>query len=166
MGKTGPKSSAAARRGPGAVSPEVPLLSLRLVDGLKPDPLPGWDEGQVADWDGFWRSPAGLLVDESDLPALRRLWALRNTADLLLVAASAEPLVQGARGARVANPLFGKYEKLLPEIRQIEDRFCMSPAGRRSVTVERAAVNARTLDTISNDAITAQDQNEKGTDDE
>lgn len=77
-------------------------------------------------WLDFWRTPMAGLVAPSDLPALRRLWSLREESarayELMLVA--------GDEGM-VADPAWGRLAiRIDAEIRQLEDRFGLTPAAR------------------------------------
>jgi P27 family predicted phage terminase small subunit len=66
----------------------------------------------------------------TDLPALSRLFLLRDQRDRFAAEVDREPLVEGSQGQRVANPLARLVSTADSEIRQLEDRFGLSPQAR------------------------------------
>ena len=83
-----------------------------------------------AEWDAFWTSPLAQTVTAADLPALRRLWLLRDSTVRYQRAIRREPYVLGAKQQPRVNPLAALLMATLAEARQLEDRFGLTPLGR------------------------------------
>ncbi|WP_426568104.1 P27 family phage terminase small subunit [Streptomyces canus] len=88
-------------------------------------------------WADYWASPVAKLADPiSDLPALERLFALYD--DLERSNASVKKtghMVTGSQGQAVLNPLLRHIQQTQAEVRQLEDRFGLSPRARLSLNV-------------------------------
>lgn len=95
----------------GKDKPVVPPLKLPLVhDGAVP-PLPktfGWTPVGRAYWRTIWKSPMALTFIDADITALVRLTVLIELTTALEMNAA-----------------------ILSEVRQLEDRFGLSPLARR-----------------------------------
>lgn len=103
--------------------PPVPPQTLPLHHDLKAPPLPRgrkWTAKGKRYWEKVWQSPMAITFIDADLPGLERMVELVELID------TAEQ-----RG------LYG----LLAELRQLEDRFGMSPLARRRLQwdIDRAA---------------------------
>lgn len=84
----------------------------------------------------MWSSSlAATWQPETDLPALVRLIQLVDEAERFRRAGRKSPLVEGSQGQPVVNPLLKQRDALLSEIRQLEDRFGLSPAARLKLGV-------------------------------
>lgn len=81
-----------------------------------PKPLAGWCERTVVWWEAIWRSPMASMWIEVDVAGLERLGVMVDEAN---------------RGQGTAA--------LLGEIRQLEDRYGLSPMGRRRLQWEMPA---------------------------
>lgn len=81
-------------------------------------------------WDAFWRSEAAALVLPADLPALERLFELRDERTRCMRAARRARMVAGSTGQPALNPLYKHVSTLDSEIRQLEDRFGLAPLSR------------------------------------
>jgi hypothetical protein len=89
------------------------------------------------DWDAFWRSPlAATALPDTDGPSIRRLFVLRDQAERISRAVRSKPVVPGSMGQSRANPLYQTLTALLAEIRQLEDRFGLSPMARLRLGVQ------------------------------
>lgn len=82
------------------------------------------------EWVRLWESPLASSFADSDLPALERLFQLRDEALRHQRAGKSRPLVPGSQGQEVLNPVLRQRDALLAEIRQLEDRFGLSPRSR------------------------------------
>lgn len=84
------------------------------------------------EWRGFWAGPLASLVVDSDLPTLARLFECRDRRRRRYLAKVDEdgPLVEGSTGQQVAHPLLRQVSILDGEVRQLEDRFGLSPMAR------------------------------------
>lgn len=82
------------------------------------------------EWTRLWESPLAGSFAESDVPALERLFQLRDEALRHQRAGRKRPTVIGSQGQEVLNPVLRQRDALLAEIRQLEDRFGLSPRSR------------------------------------
>lgn len=88
-------------------------------------------------WCVFWRSKlASLVKPDSDLPALERLFSLYDERERCYRAAKKNRLVQGSQGQMVLNPLYKQMNVLDTEIRNLEDRFGLTPMARLKLGVQ------------------------------
>jgi P27 family predicted phage terminase small subunit len=78
----------------------------------------------------FWASEQASLVMPADHPALARLFALLDERERSARAARRQRLVEGSQGQVVLNPLLKYVSSLDAEIRQLEDRFGLTPLAR------------------------------------
>lgn len=82
-------------------------------------------------WAKFWTSSVAALVDRtSDMPALERLFELYDDADRYRAAIRKSPMVSGSQGQMVRNPFVKDLKDCQGEVRQLEDRFGLSPRAR------------------------------------
>lgn len=97
-------------------------------------PVPPMPAGLLApvraSWNAFWTSEQASLVMPADHPALLRLFALLDERERCFRAARKQRLVQGSTGQPQLNPLLKFVASLDAEIRQLEDRFGLSPLAR------------------------------------
>lgn len=132
-----PKPKVKRQRAKSHARPEVGDIGrkadLRSVDGAKvvPTAPPGLSVGGKTLWKEFWASPLAEIVDvRTDLPALRRLFGLRDEQVRLAKVADKTPTVQGSTGQPVMNPLYKRVNELDSKINQLEDRFGFTPMAR------------------------------------
>lgn len=102
---------------------------------IKPPPPTGMLKASVAEWDAFWASDLARAVERQDIPVLERLFLMRDEWARYSKAVRKEPLVEGSQGQPVINPLAKRMNDLQSEIRQLEDRFGLNPAGRAKLNV-------------------------------
>lgn len=104
----------------------------------------------VAAWEDYWSGSMAQRIDIGDLPALYRLFRLRDEWEYnqnLLV--NSTPLVkEGSQGQLIENPLSRLNGRLAKEIRFLEDRFGMSPVSRAQFAVAMGDL-ARTMDDLA-----------------
>lgn len=88
-------------------------------------------------WVAYWETPVARLVDAvSDLPALERLfWLYDDLERSRRSVATTGHMVEGSQGQKVMNPLLRHMQTQASEIRQLEDRFGLSPRARLSLNV-------------------------------
>jgi P27 family predicted phage terminase small subunit len=110
--------------------PSLGLVSVSGGTPEVPEPPSGLLKGQREAWLSFWSSPISSLVTEGDLPALERLFLLRDELARCLAGARRERLVEGSKGTFKANPLYLRVNQLGAAVMQLEDRFGLSPAAR------------------------------------
>lgn len=100
-----------------------------------PAPIPNAPTGLLASvrrtWADFWASPlAQNVVLPTDIPALERLWRLYDERERSSRAARRQRIVVGSQGQPVLHPLLRYVAELDAEIRQLEDRFGLTPLSR------------------------------------
>jgi P27 family predicted phage terminase small subunit len=87
-------------------------------------------------WTAYWTSPlASLLIPATDMPALTRLWSLYDERTRCYRAVRRERLVLGSKRQPRRNPLYDAIASFDAEIRQLEDRFGLSPKARLELGV-------------------------------
>ncbi|GAB2714484.1 P27 family phage terminase small subunit [Streptomyces bullii] len=88
-------------------------------------------------WAEYWASPVAKLADPvSDLPALERLFVLYDDLERSNAAVKKTGhMVTGSQGQAVLNPLLRHIQVTQGEVRQLEDRFGLSPRARLSLNV-------------------------------
>jgi len=100
-----------------------------------PAPPAGLEAASVAAWTTYWRSPLASTLLESDRAALDRLFTLRDERARAFRVAKRARIVQGSQKQPVLSPLLGYVSGLDAEIRQLEDRFGLSPRSRLQLGV-------------------------------
>ena len=86
-------------------------------------------------WEAFWSSDLARAVSPTDLAALERLFRLRDEWERCYRAVRKEPLTVGSQGQIVEHPLSKRMDRMQTEIRQLEDRFGLSPQARARLNV-------------------------------
>lgn len=114
-------------------------VGLIAVDGeiVIPEPPTGMLKQVLDSWAMFWRSPLARLVQiDSDLPSLYRLFTLYDERERCYRAVRKERLVMGSQGQMVLNPLYRQMSTNDTEIRNLEDRFGLTPMARLKLGVQ------------------------------
>lgn len=102
-------------------------------------------------WAKFWTSPVAALVDRtSDMPALERLFELYDDCTRYRAAIRENPMVVGSQGQMVRNPFVKDLKDAQAEVRQLEDRFGLSPRARLGLNLTLGAT-AKTLADLNAD---------------
>lgn len=115
---------------------DVGLVPLSGGAVQAPDPPPGLLASSKASWARFWSSPlARITVPDTDLLALSRLWSLYDERARMQRGIRKARLVKGSMGQPRANPLYAQMAVFDAEIRQLEDRFGLSPRSRLQLGV-------------------------------
>jgi hypothetical protein len=82
-------------------------------------------------WKSYWSSPLSQVAERgTDLPAIQRLFSLRDERERAYRGYRKRRLVLGSKGQKVLNPLGKQMMALDAEIRQLEDRFGLNPKSR------------------------------------
>ena len=112
-------------------------VGVDAVEGRGPEPPAGLLKVTRDRWVAYWGTPVATLVDAvSDLPALERLFWLYD--DLERSRRSVREMghmIEGSKGQTVMNPLLRHMQTEMAEIRQLEDRFGLSPRARLSLNL-------------------------------
>lgn len=124
-------------------------------------------------WTAFWKSPMSALVEEeADITSLRHLFRLYDERERMMdtIRSTDEDgnsvrLVKGSRGQPRANPLYALVGELETTIRQLEDRFGLSPRARVPLGVSLGASERAEVDSL-NDMLgdTVDDDDDRATD--
>ena len=122
---------------------------LVVVESLHPSAPDGLLPETEAGWDDYWGSDVARAVSVEDLPALIRLFRLRDEWERarIMIASSGE-VVPGSMGQSVLNPLYRRLDAAGGEIRQLEDRFGANPMSRARLAVSMGELH-RTIDDLS-----------------
>lgn len=127
-----------------------------------PRPPTGLLPSVAADWATFWSSPlAQAVLPATDGPAVTRLFQLRDASERMTRAIRKEPFVAGYKGQPRVNPLAAFVTATNAEIRQLEDRFGLTPMSRLRLGVTFGEA-ARSLADLNADVVGAQDDEEQG----
>lgn len=135
--------------------------ALAPLDGrstLSPEPPGGLLAATRASWRALWASPLASTFVESDLPALGRLFDLIDERARVVRVARRSRLVPGSKAQPVTNPLIGYISTLDTEIRNLEDRFGLTPKARLALGIQLgeahrslSALNRRFLEGVGDD---------------
>jgi hypothetical protein len=118
-----------ARRNVDAVTAVVAPIAER------PDPPRGLSPGGRDEWEAFWASPLAKTVCATDLPALRRLFELREEAAEAHEAYQLAPTIEGSMGQPVTNPEGRHALAIDAAVVALEDRFGLNPKARLGMGV-------------------------------
>lgn len=137
-----------AGRGPAPKDPEqrqrrnAPKALAVVAPGVEaamevPQPPGGLLKRTRDRWAAYWESPVAKLADPvSDLTALERLFRLYDDLERgNATVAKQGHMVTGSQGQAVMNPLLRHMQSVMAEVRQLEDRFGLSPRARLSLNV-------------------------------
>lgn len=111
-----------------------------VAPGVVPDHPAGMRRALQDDWRDLWLSPVAALVTDTDLPALRRLWQLRELHAQYLDALDGDLFAEGSQGQTVANPALAAAMSLEKSIASLEDRFALSLKARQNAGLRMGAL--------------------------
>lgn len=138
MAKRGPapkKPSQRQRRNKPTSAPVLKAAPPAASD--RPAAKKDWLVATRKRWDDYWASKLARLVDPVlDLQALERLFDLHDERERAMRAFRKKRLVTGSKGQLVLNPLGRMMKEYDAEIRQLEDRFGMSPSARQRLQAD------------------------------
>ena len=109
-------------------------IGLISIAGGRPE-LPAKPAGLLREtalqWAAFWASPLAITtVPTTDAPAIVRLFRLRDERERMARVIRRARVVLGSQGQPRANPLYAQIASFDAEIRQLEDRFGLTPMAR------------------------------------
>lgn len=134
------------RKGP--VDPRSRAGAVLSLPTVTPEPVKGWLAVTKHEWDVLWKLPQAGVVQTSDEPALRRLFALKDDRERAMRAYRKSPVVKGSTGQPIINPLAKMAAQWDGEILQLEDRFGLNPLARIKVGLGLGEVS-KTLEELS-----------------
>jgi phage terminase small subunit len=143
MGKRGPIAKA---------EPAGHRTNVRVLPGgdlaAKPPRAPsGLLELTRKEWRTFWASPQAAYVNETNLPAVRRLFVYRDKWARAMALVEGAMLVKGSMGQIRTNPMFDTAIKLEGVISRLEDSLGITPmaAARLGMTASQTMTNLAAL---------------------
>lgn len=158
MGKRGPMPKHPdTRQRRNKVEGQLVVLPGDAIDTPAADA--SWLPDVVDEWHSFWSTDVAAAVRDSDLPALYRLWSLRDLQRKLFAVGAETPLVAGSQGQTVINPALRQADNLSAEIRQLEDRFGLTPAARARLGLDTSKLQ-RSLDTINSEVVKSAEESD------
>lgn len=96
-----------------------------------PDQPANWLEQTSSDWLELWTSVlAQAYLPATDLPALRRLFSLRDERERAVRAYRRKRTSEGSTGQTVVNPVAATISTMDTQITALEDRFGLNPSAR------------------------------------
>jgi len=127
----------------------VDLASQKQPD--VPPPPAGLLQKTREAWTDFWGSEVAKVVDAAtDRSTLIRLFTLKDERERCYRAVRKERLVTGSRNQPVLNPLYRQLATLDSEIRQLEDRFGLTPQARAKLGLTLGS-GRRTIEELNRD---------------
>jgi hypothetical protein len=100
-------------------------------------------------WERYWSSPIQqVLVPDSDMPALVRLFQLADEFERCRREFARKRLVEGSQGQPVINPLGPFMLALAKEVRALDDRFGGSVISRLRMSIDLGEA-AKSLDAMN-----------------
>ncbi len=124
------------------------LVSLPTTPVNVPEPPSGLLRATVAAWDELWASPVAATFLPSDMPALARVFELRDEWTRVTRVARKQRLTEGHKQQPVLNPLLRYAETLAAEVRALEDRYGLSPRSRLQLGIAFGEAH-RSLDALN-----------------
>ena len=126
------------------------ITTRRLLARNHP-PKPGWLKEVREQWDVYWTTQVSALLAPHHVPALYRLFELRDAQGRALRIYKREPMVQGSQKQPVVNPAMATVQSLEKDIRALEDRLGLTPKAQASlgIKVGQAGLTAAELNRMA-----------------
>jgi hypothetical protein len=115
------------------------VVTPAVDEGIVPDAPYGLRSYLIDEWHSFWLTPTARLVATTDLPALERLWTLREKQAQYLDELGAL-FAEGSKGQISANPALAAAMSLEKAIASLEDRFALTPKARQNAGIRMGAL--------------------------
>lgn len=143
----GPTPKSADRRQRRNRGHELQLLPRGMIE--PPPPPPRMLKATRDSWAEFWTSPLAASVDlASDLPGICRLFEKRDEYRRAFKEYRKCRMVEGSKKQPVLNPMGKVMNDLEKDIRQLEDRYGLSPKARAQLGITIGTAK-RTLDDLN-----------------
>lgn len=127
---------------------------------VQPPPT-GISKRLIAEWNSFWRSEYAVTIKwRRDGRAISRLFELYDLHDRFLRATRKRPVVVGSTGQPTLNPLTKQLAAVDAEIRQLEDRFGLTPRAAMQLGIVFTDLQ-KTLDDLNREANDDGDQDQE-----
>lgn len=138
------------KRGTALQPPSITVLGPPMAT---PSPRPKLLKVTQDDWTAFWQSPQAAHVLPSHLPALRRLFDLRDQRERYAREGMKGPVGTGSTGQLVLSPLVKHLPTLDAAILALEDRFGLNP--KFSIALSEGFDDASAAAARANEALAA-----------
>jgi P27 family predicted phage terminase small subunit len=117
------------------------------MERIVPPAKKTWLKAQRDSWDDFWGSNLAALIERPDLPALERLFDMRDEYVRLMKLYRAQMFVTGSTGQPVISPAFKAAQELEISMRNLEDRLGLTPKARAAlgIAIGQARITADEL---------------------
>jgi P27 family predicted phage terminase small subunit len=120
-------------------TPDIGLVPIPRSSGSAPKADTDWLAQTKERWVSFWGSSiAGVTERDTDLPALTRLFGYYDELERSTRALRQQRFVEGSQGQPRLNPAAKYIGELEGSIRQLEDRFGLTPKARLGLGVDFA----------------------------
>lgn len=161
----------ANRKAPGTRQDNSSSRALATVSQIRggrqveaPEARPVWLKATREAWDALWRSDVALAVGEHHLPAVFRLFELRDQQERAMRLYRRQPLVDGSQKQPVANPAMGTALSLERAITALEDRLGLTPKAQANlgIAIGQAGLTAAELNRMAQEAADDDDGDTRG----
>lgn len=112
-----------------------------LTNLLVPDPPSGLQAATKREWVAYWTSPLAGAVHPAQIPAVERLFTLKDEWRRYYAVNKKERLVAGSQGQPVVNPAAAQMRALENAILKLEQELGLTPFSAAKLGV--AANNAK-----------------------
>lgn len=137
--------------------PNRDLATVTSIVGSSPaakkphKPVPGWLKQTRDQWVEYWESDVAQIIAGHHVPAVYRLFELRDAQSRALRLYKQQPMVDGSMKQPVVNPAMATVQALEKDIRALEDRLGMSPKSQANLGIKigQAALTAADLNRMA-----------------
>lgn len=138
-------------------APSRALASVTQIAGRQPaadapHPAPrGLLKQTHEQWEDFWQADSSQVIARHMLPAVYRLFELRDAQTRALRLYKRRPMTEGSMGQPVVNPAMGTVQALEKDIRALEDRLGLTPkaAANLGIQIGQARLTAAELNRMA-----------------
>lgn len=133
------------------------LASVTQIAGRAPaqisrhKPGTGWAKSTRDQWEEFWEADVAQVLAAHHVPAVYRLFELRDAQARALRIYKREPMVQGSMKQPVVNPAMATVQALEKDIRALEDRLGLTPKAQANLGIKlgQASLTAAELNRMA-----------------
>ena len=141
MGSRGPLPKEEGRRQNRRAKSNLRLIESWEQTAVVPDPPDGMDHAQTESWNRYFGSELSALVQETDLPVVRRLWTYYQQHSDLTAIFDKGRLVPGSQGQPRINPAHDAAMKLETAILRLENELGLTPSARMRLGIVMSAAH-------------------------
>lgn len=148
MGSRGPLPKEEGRRQNRRAKSSLRLIESWEQTAVVPEPPDGMDDTQTESWNRYFSSELSALVQETDLPVVRRLWNYYQQHSDLTSIFDKGRLVPGSQGQPRINPAHDAAMKLETAILRLENELGLTPSARLRLGIVMSAAH-QSLDSMN-----------------